>query len=416
MADGVELAERQVVEHAPVRGAVPARGHAPVAPQNQVVRVRRVDPEVVVIDVHLGGAVAPEGAPAVVRHHQRAPEHVDAVHVGRVDAHVRVVHRARVGVRHLLPRVPAVERTEEPAPRRPSAPSEALARCPRLGLDQRVHDVPVPAEDIHPDASLVAIGESLGQFRPGVAPVQGAVEPAPRSAPVEAPPGAPPLVHPREDGVGVARVHRHVDGAGVLIDIEDPLPALAPVLRPEDPALLVGPPQIADRRDVHDIRIARMDEDAPDVLAPLEPHVPPGLPAVDRLVDAVPPARRLPVLRLPGADPDQVRIRLVERDGSDGARRLIVEERRPGSAVVLGLPDPSRARAYIEDLRLRLHHRDVRDAPTHERRPELAILEMRDGRLERGLGMRVPGGEQGGSRDHGAGERVGEEAASAPRG
>ena len=47
-----------------------------------------VDPERVVVDVHLLGAVAAEGAPAVVGHHQAAPEHVDAVHVRRVDAHL----------------------------------------------------------------------------------------------------------------------------------------------------------------------------------------------------------------------------------------------------------------------------------------------------------------------------------------
>ena len=88
VADGVELAQRQVVEHAPVRGAVPARGQAAVASQDDMVGIVGVDPERVVVDVHLLGAVAAEGAPAVVGHHQAAPEHVDAVHVRRVDAHL----------------------------------------------------------------------------------------------------------------------------------------------------------------------------------------------------------------------------------------------------------------------------------------------------------------------------------------
>ena len=138
-----------------------------------------------------------------------------------------------------------------------------------------------------------------------------------------------------------------------------------------------------------------MDEDAPDVLAALEPHVPPGVSAVDGLVDAVAPAGRLPVLRLPGADPDQVRVRLVEGDVADGARGLVVEDRRPRGAVVPGLPDAARAGADEEDLRLRLDHREVRDAAAHERGPELAVLEMREGGLERGLGVGMRGCERG---------------------
>ena len=148
-----------------------------------------------------------------------------------------------------------------------------------------------------------------------------------------------------------------------------------------------------------------MDEDASDVPAPLKPHVPPGVSTVDGLVDAVAPAGRLPVLRFAGADPDQVRVRLVEGHVADGARGLVVEDRRPRGAVILGLPDAARARADVEDLRLRLHHGEVGDAPAHERGPEFAILQVRDGGLERGLGVGVSGCEHGSDQrdEHGRG-------------
>ena len=168
--------------------------------------------------------------------------------------------------------------------------------------------------------------------------------------------------------------------------MEDVLPRLAAVVGAEDAALLVRAPQVTHRRNVHDVRVARMDEDAPDVLRGVEAHVAPGVPGVGGLVDAVAPAGRLPVLRLPGADPDQVWVGLVEGDVADGAGRLVVEERRPRGAVVLGLPDASGPGRDVEDLRLRLDDGEVGDAPAHERGADLAVLQVRDGGLEGGLG------------------------------
>ena len=62
--------------------------------------------------MNLGGAVVPEGPPTVVRDEQLGTQHVDAVDIAGIDANLRVVHRARVRVGHLLPGIAAVEGTE----------------------------------------------------------------------------------------------------------------------------------------------------------------------------------------------------------------------------------------------------------------------------------------------------------------
>ena len=410
VADRVELAEGQVVEHAPVGGPVPGRGDAAVAPEDEVVGVVRVDPECMMVDVDLLGTVVAEGAAAIVGDHQRASQEVDAVHVARVDPHLGVVHRTRVGPGHLFPAVAPVEGAEEAVLRLATsaapATAESLVGTARFRLHKRVDDIPVLAEDIDADPSLVALGKTFAELGPAVAPVERTVDAASGTAPVEPPAGALALVHRGEDRVGVARVHGEVDRAGVFVDVQDLLPRLAPVLRSEDAAFLVRPPQIAHRRHVHDVRIARVDEDAPDVLCAFEPHVPPCVSGVGRLVDPVAPAGGLAVLRLSGAHPDQVRVRLVQCDVSNGAGGLVVEERRPGSAVVHGLPDPAGSGRDVEDLRLRLDDCEVGDAPAHQGRPDAAVLEVRDGGLEGGLGggvrRRGGGSAEDGQEEEGA--------------
>ena len=59
---------------------------------------------------------------------------------------------------------------------------------------------------------------------------------------------------------------------------------------------------------------------------------------------------------------------------------LVVEERGPRGPVVLGLPQPTRAGAQEEVLRLRVDDGQRGDTATHQRRPDLAILESGESR------------------------------------
>ena len=151
-----------------------------------------------------------------------------------------------------------------------------------------------------------------------------------RSAAVESPAGAAALIRGREEHLRIRRVHDQVHGTGVLVDGEDVLPRDAAVGGLEDAALLVGAPQPAERGDVDDVGILRVDDDPADVLRLAQPHVLPGLAAVGRLVDAVAPRRALAVVRFAGADPHDVRIGRVDGDVANRHRRLRVEDVLPG--------------------------------------------------------------------------------------
>ena len=62
--------------------------------------------------------------------------------------------------------------------------------------------------------------------------------------------------------------------------------------------------------------------------------------------------------------------------------------------MVLRLPQAAGGRAQIEDLRLRLDDGDVGDPPCHEGRADLPVLEMGEGRFDRGLGGAGRGAEE----------------------
>ena len=152
-----------------------------------------------------------------------------------------------------------------------------------------------------------SFGNALGQPLPGVAAVGRLPDAAARPAAVHAARGAAPLIHRRVENPVVGRIHHEIVRAGVVVHLQRLLPGPAAVGRLVDAALAAGPEQAAGRRDEHDVVVARIDDDAVDEARGLEPHVRVGLAAVGRLVDAVAPARALAVVRLAGADPDQIR-------------------------------------------------------------------------------------------------------------
>jgi hypothetical protein len=70
-----------------------------------------------------------------------------------------------------------------------------------------------------------------------------------------------------------------------------------------------------------------------------EAHVLPALAAVVGAIDAVAVTDRTLTVVLASADPDDVAVPGVEGDAADGVGALLVEDSRPGSAGVGGLPD-----------------------------------------------------------------------------
>ena len=272
-----------------------------------------------------------------------------------------------------------------------------------LGLDEGVHAARARRRDRHADLAPEALGKALGQLLPGVAAVGRLPQARARAARDELPRAAHDLPEPGVEDPRVRRVHRQVRGAGLLVDVEDLLPRLAAVLRAEDPALGVGAPDVALRRDVDEVRIRRMDADARDLAGVAQPDVLPGPAAVGRLVDAVAVRDVAADGLLSGADVDHVRIGLRDGDRADRARlEVLVGDDLPVGAAVGRLPDAAAGRAEVERVRIAPNAGDRRHAPAAEGpdQPELEALEA-VGKALLGSGRGAGGGGAGRRRDRG---------------
>ena len=121
-------------------------------------------------------------------------------------------------------------------------------------------------------------------------------------------------------------------GAGLVVDEEDLVPGLAAVDGLEDAAVGVVRPLVAAGRDVDDVGVGRMDDDAGDRVRVGQAHVRPGLAAVDRFEDADAGLGAAEDVVLARPDPDDV----LGRTGRGRRRRWPSWpcSRRPASQVV----------------------------------------------------------------------------------
>src|SRR5206468_8018954 len=107
-------------------------------------------------------------------------------------------------------------------------------------------------------------------------------------------------------------------------------PRLATVGRPVDAPLVAIAPELPRHAHVDRVGLRRIDEDLHDVLGVLESHVRPVLAGVVRAIDAVADGHAVAHPRFAGADPDHFGILRLDRHGTDGLHRLLVEDRLEG--------------------------------------------------------------------------------------
>ena len=407
-AHRVELAHRHRVDELPRVALVVAHVEAAVVAEHEVPRVRRVDPQRVVIAVR-DSLHDPEGRAAVHRLVQRRAHRVDDLVVGRVDPDLAVIHRAVVVVAHHPPRAPAVVRTPDPAPRRigralrrprdrPRGPG--LDRLPvggdvapgagtRPDLDLRVDDARVRSRHGEADAAQQPRGEAVAHDPGPVAPAVGRLpQAAARAAAVEPPRRPPPLVRRSVQRPRVRRIDGDVDDASVGVDRLQQRPALPAVTGLVDATLRVRAEQVPHGGDVHHVRVGRVHHDAPDALRLAQAHVGEGPPAVGGLVHPVSERGALPVIRFARADPQDVRVALVDGEGADRAHRVRVEDRSPRRPVVDRLPRATRGESDVDHRRVALDDRDVVDAPAHAGGPDRPEAEAPEQRVLRLVGRR----------------------------
>jgi len=326
-------------------------------------------------------AVDRRGGPAAVvgaEQQERREEELPVVHRGHVEQ--RKVERASgqaVEVGDLGPVVALIFRI----------PQHAL-RC----LHQRVHVGRVGGTDREGDAPEQARRESLLEALPGQPAVRRAVDPARGSARDELPGTAHKLPQAGKQHARIARHHHEVGGAGRVVHEQHLLPRLAAVRGAEYAALRIRRPDVTERGHEHDIGVGGVDHDAADLADVPEAHGLPGLAAVGRHEHATPVHDVVPRIAFARAHPHHVRVRRCKRDGADGRRGLILEDRVPGIPAVHRLPHSACRRADVIHVAVARHTDDRRDPPAADRRTEVTKLDVVE---------RVAGGRDGGRWRHG---------------
>ena len=151
--------------------------------------------------------------------------------------------------------------------------------------------------DREADASLVAGGNAVLELLPRRAGVGRLVDRAAGPAAVEAERLAQPLVGRGVEHLRIARIHHEVGRAGERVDVEHLRPRAAGVGGLEHAALGILRPEVADRRDVRDVRVGGIEHDAPDRRACRAGRGrSTSSPRVGRAIDAAAPRRALAVV------------------------------------------------------------------------------------------------------------------------
>src|SRR6185503_19303952 len=426
--DAVVLRHRQAGEETERLAEIVRLVDAAVVADEDVIRVGRIEADDVVIDVHAGlvleAGLLP-GLAAVLTPVEIGVHRPDRVGAVRVDEDLLVVGRAAAAVplaaalrrliligvgvrrrhrvvraRHVRaapaaagigrdladarPRAARVIRAIEPRfiDDRPGrrrrgrrATAEAAAAARRLGADQRVDARRVLRIHAERDPADVVFGQSLRQLRPLLARVGALPDAALGAAADHLPHGAAALIRGCVDDVGVARVEHDVADAGVVADVQHPLPFRAAVGRLVETALAARRPQRALRSDVDDVGVARVDQDLADVLGGGQPHALPRLAGVGGLVDAVPEMRAALAGVFTGAEPDDAGVFRIDDDAAEREGAAVVEDRREGRAAVAGFPQAAEGRRDVPDVRILRIDGDVLHAARGNRRTDAAELE-----------------------------------------
>src|SRR6185369_7910435 len=332
------LAQCNIVQVAPIAAAIPGYPDAAIVAVDDVVGIRRVDPDGVDIAVDVAETGLHEGAAAILGHVHVDAAEPDLLIVVGVHADLAEVGRARIGVAHAGPGGALVF----------GAVDAAEGGMLEFGVD----DVGVPAIDVKGAAADVSgRGQASGHFGPLRTAVQGTVETGIGTAAVISKDRAAARVGRGVEDVGAFGIDGDIGDAGVFVDGQRLGPVSASVGALVDATLFVRPPEIAERGDVHDVGIGGMDHDAADVAGVLQAEVGPGDAGIHRLVDAIAPRRTLSIVGLAGADVENRRIGWREGEVTDGGIRLIVEDRLPGVAPVDGLEDSAGGDPHVDDAR-----------------------------------------------------------------
>ena len=190
----------------------------------------------------------------------------------------------------------------------------------------------------------------------------------------------------------VGRIESDVDGACLVVLVENFLPGLSGVERTEDASLRIGPVGMPQRGNEKDIGVARVHNYTPDVARIFEANVNPGFSRVCRPVHAIAMGDVAADAGLARPHVDHVGVRGRDGNAADGRHRLLIEQRSPIASTVGGLPDPSGDSAEVKYAGITRHPGHSDDAaaaersnlpPLHALKERLVILRRRDARKKK---------------------------------
>ena len=386
--DGVVLGPALVRGGQPRLAVVGGVVHAAVVAEVDQPLLPRLEDHRVLVGVGID-AVAPgrqpeqagvdvaEGRAAVLGVGQVQAHDEHAVGVGRVDVDppeppaVDRVGRGQRGVGPRRPRVATVVGDEEPA-------VAAVGGVGHLGVDP----VGVGGGERHGHAAVLGrvVGGDVGDQRPGLAAVQGAVHSRPHAGVVPRVGCAVVIPHRDHHVVRVGRVNGDVDGAGGVVGALEPqlgfvhrgVPAVQATLAP-------GHEQVAGRGDEEAVAVLHDPADGAGVL---QADQGPGLPVVGGQVGAGAAVddRAAAGVGLTRAGQQHVP---VAGHRADRLGDVVGPGTFPQKATLGPAPDAARGGRRVDDRRVVGVGHDVVDAPTDVGRSEVGPLPVDGVRPER---------------------------------
>jgi hypothetical protein len=356
-ADVVKLRYGQIGHEGPVGAAVEAFVDAAVAADPIVPRVLRVDPNGMIVDVAPLLPELPQLLAAIVAHLHEDAHDVDACGVRGIDNDAGKVHGPLIEVIAAFPGFAQVRRAED-----------AAFLVDRF--DAGVDDVRIRRGNRQGDPPQVLAGQAGLQLLPGAAAVRRFVDGTLRSAIDQGPNMPATLVGGSNEHVRVARIEHHVGDAGILTDRQHLLPIFPAVDRLEEATIAAGVPQGPLGGDVNHVGVARVDEDSADMLGVFQTDVLPRLAGVVGAIEAIAITDAALAVVFAGADPDDLRIPGVQRDGADRIRSFIVEDRSPGRTGIGRLPHSARSHCDIICACVPGMHGECSDATRGDGRPD----------------------------------------------
>ena len=112
---------------------------------------------------------------------------------------------------------------------------------------------------------------------------------------------------------------------------------------------------MAEHGSEDSIGIARIDGERGNLETIAQSEMSPGFSGVRRFVDSVADREIGAMQAFAAGYINDIGIRGSYCDGANRLRRFVVEDRRPGAAIVVRLPDSAVDLAYIENIRLAGH-------------------------------------------------------------